>query len=477
MRDIRSSFAGRQAEALPSALAGVVIALQAWLVLAHVAWRDEAQAYLLATQPRLSDLFASLHYEGHPALWHLLLRGAALIAPSLVALKLVQLPIALATDWIIWFRAPFGPWLRLSLLTSYFLLFEYGVIARSYGLGALLLFAFLALRASGWRWAILALMANVSLHLMLLSGVLVATPFLGDRRETWPRIDARFIAGFALWTAACVAALATMWPAPDARPAVSPLPEALMNLMMALHWASASVLPGLRLWGIGLAAPASLWLGAAAAVLGAAALASRPRHAAIWLGFYGVILSLSTLVYPAYGRHVGLWTLLLVALLWIAAEDHGEKPGLVARAWIAALSLAGLIFSAGALTAPFSGGDMAAQWLISNRLDRRMIAAYPGWNGIDLSARLDAPYFNLQTGRVAKFETWNYRAEPREDSRALAALAREAAKTLGGELLIYSEADSDSLRAIGATPLVEFPRTQNGERKAFYKLAIRDGAS
>lgn len=474
MRDLRSPFlVRRRIESLPMVLAGLAALLQSYLVLAHVPWRDEAQAYLLATQPRLSDLFASLHYEGHPALWHLLVRAAAMIAPSLLALKLVQLPIALATAAIVWFRAPFGPWLRLGLLTSYFLLFEYGVIARSYGLGALLLFAFLALRVSFWRWAILALMANVSVHLMLLSAILVATPFLAEPRSRWPKLDARFAVGFALWAAGCLVALATLWPAPDARPAVSRLPETSMNVMMALHWASASVLPGLRQWGIGLYAPASLVLGAAVAIIGTAALAARPRLAAIWLAFYCVIMGLSIFVYPAYGRHVGLWSLLLVALSWIAAEDHGVKPSLLTRGWIAALSVAGLIFSTEALVLPFSSGDAATQWLKSNGYGDRMIGAYPGWNGIDLSSRLDAPYFNIQTGRPARFETWNYHAEPHEDARELMALAREATKTLGPELIIYSEAESDVLREIRATPLIEFPRAHNGERKAIYSLTPR----
>jgi hypothetical protein len=470
MRDIRSPVADRRIDALTAALAGLVVLAQAYLIVTHVAWRDEAQAYLLATQPSLSDLFTALHYEGHPALWHLLVRVAAFAAPSLVALKLVQLPIALATAAIIWFRAPFGPWLRLALLTSYFILYEYGVIARSYGLGAFLLFAFLALRTSVWRWAILALMANVSVHLILLSAVLVATPFLAEPRGRWPKIDMRFSAGFALWAAGCVAALATMWPAPDARPAVALLPEVLMKLMMALHWASTALWPGVVNWGIGVPAPASLALGAAVAFIGVAALAARPRIAAIWLGFYCIIMAVSTLVYPAYGRHVGLWILLLIALLWIAAEDHGARPSLVARVWLGALSIAGLLFCAVALTTPFCSGDAAAQWLQTNRLDHRMICAYPGWNGIDLSSRLGAPYFNLQTGHPTRFETWNYRAEPLEDAQALAALAREATKTLGPELIIYSEAESDVLAALGATPLVVFPRTHNGERKAFYSL-------
>ena len=40
----------------------------------HAMWRYEMQAWLLARDSQtLGDLFFNLRYEGHPALWHLLL--------------------------------------------------------------------------------------------------------------------------------------------------------------------------------------------------------------------------------------------------------------------------------------------------------------------------------------------------------------------------------------------------------------------
>lgn len=457
----------RGSEPIVLPLLVLLATLQATMILGHVAWRDETQAYLVATQPEIADVFRALHYEGHPALWHLLLRAAHGLSPSLFALKLLQLPIALGVVALVWRRAPFGAWLRLTLVASYFLLFEYGVIARSYGLGVLLLFAFLATRRSPWSWLFLALMVNVSAHFIILSAILVAARLV---IEPWPP-RRTFALGIFVWVGGCVIAVATLAPAADAQPAIQLFPDFWINLANALNWASAAIAPGVLYWGHAVPAPESVLVGLAALPLGAAALASRPRLAILWSLFYCTLIALSALVYTAYGRHVGLAPLLLVALLWMDGEESGAQPGLAARAWIGALALFGLAAIGPALATPFSAGDMAVEWLRANGLDKRIVCAYPGWNGLDLSPRLEAPYHNLQTGRLTRFETWNYAAQPSNDPAALAALLREASARLGEtELLVYSDAESAPLAALGARPLIVFPKTFGGDRKAFYAV-------
>jgi hypothetical protein len=50
------------------------MALQIW----HIHWFDKWQALLIAVQsPDIAELLENLRYEGHPPLWHLLLRGIA----------------------------------------------------------------------------------------------------------------------------------------------------------------------------------------------------------------------------------------------------------------------------------------------------------------------------------------------------------------------------------------------------------------
>ena len=45
-----------------------------YLINCHEAWRDEAQAWTLAANISLPQLFSLLSVEGHPALWFLFLR-------------------------------------------------------------------------------------------------------------------------------------------------------------------------------------------------------------------------------------------------------------------------------------------------------------------------------------------------------------------------------------------------------------------
>ena len=176
---------GRNAPIATLAL-GLLLAWQLWLILHHVFWRDELQAYLIVRDsPGLGGLFASLHYEGHPSLWYLLLAVTDAILHRPAALAAAQVAIALSAAAIVWLRAPFPPWLRLQILAGYFPLFEYGVIARSYGLGALLLWAWLPLRRTIWGWLILALMANVAVHFALLSACCAAAVVLIERRWSW----------------------------------------------------------------------------------------------------------------------------------------------------------------------------------------------------------------------------------------------------------------------------------------------------
>jgi len=53
---------------------GAYTALLAWSVPHHESWFDEAQAWLIARSSTFADLVLHrLHYEGTPALWHILL--------------------------------------------------------------------------------------------------------------------------------------------------------------------------------------------------------------------------------------------------------------------------------------------------------------------------------------------------------------------------------------------------------------------
>ena len=139
----------------------------------HEPWADEAQAWQLARSLSIHDLFYTyLHYEGTPGLWHLFLWILIRLHISYTAMHWICGFIALTAVSLLVFIAPFPRYLKLLFPFTYFLLFQYAVVARSYVLVPLMLF----LIASLWKRnpiliaLLLGLLANLALHAAVISG-------------------------------------------------------------------------------------------------------------------------------------------------------------------------------------------------------------------------------------------------------------------------------------------------------------------
>lgn len=137
----------------------------------HVAWRDEFQSWLVASQTRdWSELWMAMRYERTPPLLYLIQRGLAhlpfsgTVAPE-NWIRISTLPFTVAFGWLWFFRVRGLSRLeRILVPFSVFVFREYGVISRSYIHG--LLFSSLALVAhqKGGRWwvVIALLLASLS---------------------------------------------------------------------------------------------------------------------------------------------------------------------------------------------------------------------------------------------------------------------------------------------------------------------------
>jgi hypothetical protein len=152
----------------------------------HETWFDEAQAWLIARDASLSDLFIHrLHYEGSPGLWHLLLWLEIRLHVSLLGMHFVSGALA-ACGVAVWLR--FNPLPRVvSLLVpfGFFLQYQYAVVARSYILSPLFAFILMALYANRrskpmWFCIVAGLLANCSLHMAALSAG-IALLYFRDR--------------------------------------------------------------------------------------------------------------------------------------------------------------------------------------------------------------------------------------------------------------------------------------------------------
>jgi hypothetical protein len=152
---------------------GLYASIVASAIPLHEPWADEAQAWQIARSLPLGTMLRTyVRYEGSPGLWHFLLWVLIRLHVSYAGLHWICGGIAVASTMLFVMLSPFPRFLRLSLPFTYFLLFQYAVIARSYVLVPPLLF----LVAYCWKKhpvtvaILLGLLANVCTHGAVISG-------------------------------------------------------------------------------------------------------------------------------------------------------------------------------------------------------------------------------------------------------------------------------------------------------------------
>ena len=113
---------GKAPEIIAVSLYGI---LHFIISLLHEPWFDEALAWLIARDSSIYQLlFETPHYEGHPALWHLVLMPFAKAgAPYGFTFSLVNFLFAGFAVCLLVFKAPFKRIFRISVPFTYFLFF------------------------------------------------------------------------------------------------------------------------------------------------------------------------------------------------------------------------------------------------------------------------------------------------------------------------------------------------------------------
>lgn len=124
----------------PTALTSVYAVLVLCLAARHASWRDEADAWLAARDLTIGQLWPWLSASGSPGLWHLLLKLLIALHLPYQSMLFLHASLAIAGVASIAFLAPFPRLFKVLLVFSYFILYEYAAVARSYVLIVLLLF-------------------------------------------------------------------------------------------------------------------------------------------------------------------------------------------------------------------------------------------------------------------------------------------------------------------------------------------------
>jgi hypothetical protein len=375
------------------------------MALHHVPWLDELQVLALAREMRSpADVYWLMRYEGHPPLWHLMVRAAIAVHDHPRVLTALALACSLATTALILFRAPFPPLARVLLALSYPVLFEYGFVARSYSAILLLVVAVAAFRQQRLAWLAVALLPWLSVQAALL-GLVLAALLWRDGNRSWP-------GALALLVGLLLVPLFVA-PPPD-------LYNALVVKRETLTFASVAQLlplfgalvvtamvdglpPG---WSDLMDAPLLNALCVALMLQAIWALFSRDRLAlALVALFMATTAGLHLLVYQLNIRHVGLVAVLVLAVAWMTpALPRGNLAGV--RVWLAVQAAFGLIFALGALLKPLSAGAALAATIAAAPGPARPVIAEPAFVGVEVAARLGVRTVNLDNACRASFHIW-----------------------------------------------------------------------
>ncbi len=460
----------------------------------HDMWRDEIHSWgLVLASPTLADLFANLRFTGHPGLWYVLLWCASFLSHAPQTLQVVHAIIALMLIGAIGLSSPFSRLERLLLLCSYFVLFEYTVVSRNYGIGFLIALVYAQMRATRpdrlyLNACLLGLLANTNLFAFVLAGAL-AFEYLVDRllqqgRDLKASLK-EILLPAAIYAAFAAAAAATMRPSPDIswRTTGEPLAQAwdLDRLLTTLAGNVESLIPlhALNYWiaqspgtvshvgGVMLPALAFLFFLIFRDSLRLLIIPGLTAFGSIAVG---------QLIYANSIRHWGINFVALIAALWIQRVWRPQRSLLV-LALLAVNAAAGIAVSVQQFPLTFSEGKHTADWIRENGLADAALVGTPDTVAVVVAQYLGKPIYLLDCSCTDTFLFYNKRRDSFDHTQVAARLV-QAVHELAGRRIVFlitrpiheSELYVLFENRISLTELVHFDKSATDENFWIYSV-------
>lgn len=435
----------------------------------HEMWRDELQAWLLARDSAtLIELFKNLKYEYHQGLWYLLLFPLTRIFDMPEAMQYLNLSIATAAIFMMAKFSPFSALQKILLAFSYFLFFEYTVIARNYAITVFFIFSLCALFPRRAKYPFLFASALFLLCHTSLMGlffaigigltVLLETLMLRVKEKAAQGFDWQMVIAALIVMAGIGSAIFQLTPPPDLfvwpwkfYPSLSGLKTILIVIIggyfplpsLELHfWRT---LFGLSNELIGIISILSVLL---IILLFVRFLASRPASLFLYVAISGALVLFFYSKHVGELRHHGFLLIALISALWIHPDCSScQKLGWVqffkpvsekiASRALLVLLIIQLVSSSIAVMIDyryvFSSAKQTAQFLRSNHLDSAEIIGDVSYATASVAAYLNnKQFFYPDAQRYGTFIKWdNQRTKSvnlstlQRDSQRLAAQGRK----------------------------------------------------
>jgi hypothetical protein len=411
-------------------------------IMHHEMWLDEAHHFLLARDSSsFSEMAYNARYEGHPLLWNAMLFALTHFSSDPFWMQALNLSVSVIAVALFVRYAPFSKTIKVMVVFSYFILYEYSIISRNYSLAFLLLvFVCILFRERKKHFLLfsiaLALLAQVHLFAATITGgfvliILYEFFFLKERIAPFP-----FYAGsiIVLLSLSLVVILAI--PPPDhfmylydGEPYLS---FKRIGRGFSVLWKGLFPIQDFsneRPWNSNVITAFSKKAGVIPSILAwfVPAILLRKKRIALFF-FYITACCIVLFIYfsPLFvaARHCGFFFLLLIAALWIATyfpdssliekplfvffrrmSDKIAKPLFMTLLLIQVIS--GVYLYVVDCNRPFSNAKAVADWMIINKRDKDFIVINDHSTGPAICAYLGRNAYYAENNSEGSFCKWN----------------------------------------------------------------------
>lgn len=447
----------------------------------------------------MAELFENKMYEGHPALWYVILFGITRLTSNPSYMQSVHLVFAALAVLVFLVYSPFPRVHKALFVFGYFPFYEYAVLSRNYAIGLLLIFLFCALLGSSRKHyvvlsGLLFLLMQASLY-GLLVGLTLAfyLVVVAYRRDSSAITMPVLIASGAILSIGVFVSVTTMKPPVDSGFAIpwdfTPSLREIGKTLTAIWRAYVPIPdPGLQFWNTNVLSGPFQLVGSLVLFSGALILLRSKLLVLLTfvLGTSGM-LAFMQVKHFGYARHHGHLFVLLIACLWLghSSEDFGRWPNQrsgqlefgsrYASGFVAVLlvlqCLAGFYASGMDFRHTFSAGKDTAQFIRDNGLDQSLLV---GFNPIQtVAGYLNKGYYNFANSRHENYSIFDttWAAGSAKFRPELISVAEKLSKDMDKQVLFVLGDPIENLSAYPLKPVAEFhPAIQQSEEFYLYLL-------
>lgn len=368
-----------------------------FMLLHHERWYDEAGPWLIARDADLGSFIRILfqNYDRHPGLFYILLLPFAKMGFPYATIAILNWFIVLSAAYLFLRNAPFPGLFKYLFIFSFYLSYEYAIIARPYGLAVLIIFFIASLYPQRFiKPKLYATSLALLFHTEYLCFGLAAALGMLFVYESWQtKIKSRqIISAFLIMAAAGLLAFLTGHSLqPDHAEYGRTLPFQIQNILPAIF---KSLIPFDLIFGKFIFPKEILWVFIALILLaGFLFFCRRPQLIFVLFLAYAEFFYIYTHIQAGDLRHFGFILITLVFTLWIEKtypKDHAGWNALQKKVFSFLMIAIGLCLALGIRSAyfayqldyylPFSGSKMMANqiravWKEHPFLKNRVIVA------------------------------------------------------------------------------------------------------